>query len=74
MKIEIEDYEYDCMGYCTSDGCRGHTTDIPVAIIINNIRFEVEGYSGGDYPSDQDTINDVKKVVDQIVEKLIGIG
>jgi len=69
MEIDdIEYYEYDCPEYCTPDGCKGHTTDIPVGIMINGIMFYVEGYESGDYPNrgDDEKIKKVQAVIEEL--------
>lgn len=68
MKIRVEYYEYDCTGYCTPNGCKGHITNIPVGISIDGVMFYVEGYEGGDYPIQGD--DEKIKVIEQIIEKL----
>lgn len=40
MELEIEYLESECGGLgCTPNGCPGHRTDIPVAIILNGFRL-----------------------------------
>lgn len=65
MELDIEYYEYECTG-CTGNGCIGHTTDEPIAIILDGVCFYVDGYYEGNYPSPKnrpDEIKEVKKVV-----------
>jgi hypothetical protein len=69
MNFDVEYYEYDCGWPCTVNGCPGHITDIPVSIIIDGIRFEVEGAEGGDFPgSDIEKVKQVKAVVSELYE------
>jgi len=58
------DVEYECSG-CDASGCTGHVTDEPVAIIINGVRFYVDGYYEGNYPS-KHRPNEIKEVKDVI--------
>lgn len=61
----VEYFEYECgMFGCTPDGCPGHKTDIPIAIEVDGVRFEVEGSMGGDFPGADEKLNkQVIKVV-----------
>lgn len=72
MEFDIEYFEYDCAGYCTTNGCGGHMTDIPIGIIIDGVTFFVEGYEGGSFPgNDIEEIDKVISVVNQLKEIIL---
>jgi hypothetical protein len=60
---DIEYYEYECGMPCTVNGCCGHTTDLPVGILVDNVMFFVEGFEGGDFPQTKAEAEEVKSVV-----------
>lgn len=65
IDFDVEYYEYECGNACTPNGCCGHSTDIPVEIYIDGVRFSVDGYDAGDFPggADKEEIDRVKKAV-----------
>ena len=63
MEIDIEYDEYECGRPCTQDGCVGHSDGIPVALIINNVTFNLD--------TDE---KDSKKIVAAVDELFKAIG
>ncbi len=72
MKIFVEYYEYECGGICTPNGCMGHIAkDVPVGIHLDGVYFTVDGYEGGDYPSnDTKQIDKVQKAIEKLLNRL----
>jgi hypothetical protein len=71
LRFEVDYHEYYCTA-CTSDGCFGHMTNIPVAIGIDSVFFCVAGHELGNYPSilDQEAIKRVKQAVEHLQNTL----
>jgi hypothetical protein len=77
MKLEIEYHERYCGGLgCTPDGCSGHSTDMPAAIVLNGFRITNPQIDEGEPFSDDEsedkkcwrewkaTIAELKEIVD----------
>lgn len=62
-EVYVDYHTYECSGLCTPTGCRGHDTDIPVAITIGGVTFHVDGAQSGDFPSDKESAERVCSVV-----------
>jgi hypothetical protein len=58
-EFDIEYFDYECASPfgCTPNGCPGHESDIPVAIYLFGVRFVVDGFPQGDFPSDDKFTN-----------------
>lgn len=63
--FHVDYYDYECGQPCTPNGCRGHSTDIPISFTVNGITFYVDGVHSGDFPNKED-IKDVQQVVRSI--------
>lgn len=72
--FSVEYLENDCGYACTPDGCRGHTSDLPVSFEVEGITFHVEGADSGDYPSTKEECHHLKRVVEAIGEAIDSYG
>jgi hypothetical protein len=59
---DIDYYEYDCGSPCTTNGCPGHGTDIPIGLLIAGVWF----WADEGFLADKEQIERVRKAVEEL--------